>query len=164
MGRLYPSSAILLAGALVGACGTPAQPHAGEQTWIEAGAGTEAEVLTRHLRGLDVAMVEIDYRFAETYHAGADGNWPYAEYQAAKLRLAMDLALERRPGRAASARAFFYPALERVQAAVAEQDGTAFMAGMTAFAESCSGCHIAEDVPTFGVAMPPQRRSSVVPQ
>jgi hypothetical protein len=48
----------------------------------------------KQFRGLDVAMIEIGYRFGELYWAGQDRNWDYAKYQADKVRLALELALE----------------------------------------------------------------------
>jgi hypothetical protein len=148
---------------LLTGCDAHAPPAKREATWIDDGDEQQTAVLARHLRGLDVAMIEIDYRFAELYHAGVDGNWPYAEYQVGKLQLAMDLALERRPARAPSARALFSPALDRVNRAVEATDRAAFTSAMNVLAESCRGCHSAENVPSFGVSMPPQRRSSIIP-
>jgi hypothetical protein len=148
---------------LTAACDTATPQPEHEPTWSEAGGDQQPVVLARHLRGLDVAMIEIDYRFAELYHAGEDGNWPYAQYQVGKLQLAMDLALERRPARRPSAQAFFFPALAGVQRAVESAEDTAFASAMTALAEACMGCHSAENVPSFGTSMPPQRRSSIIP-
>ncbi|MEX1182632.1 MAG: hypothetical protein WEF86_05315 [Gemmatimonadota bacterium] len=147
---------------VIAGCDTAPSPAQDEPTWIESADDQQPDVLARHLRGLDVAMVEIDHRFAELYHAGQDGNWPYAQYQVGKLQLAMDLALERRPARATSAETYFYPALDSVSRSVSTQDGVRFMAAMSTLAESCRGCHVAENVPSFGVSMPPQRRSSIV--
>lgn len=135
-------------------------PDVGTPTWLDdASKGNEA--LARHLRGLDVAMVEIDYRYSELYWASEDGNWPYAAYQRDKLRLAMDLALERRPGRAASAESFFDPALEGVREAVEAQDPALFAERFANLTAACNACHAAEQVPSFEVRQPVERRSSI---
>src|SRR5688572_19353742 len=56
--------------------------------WLLASPGERNAQVERHFRGLDVAMMEVGYRFAELYFAGMDGNWPYAKYQAEKIDLA----------------------------------------------------------------------------
>jgi hypothetical protein len=153
----------------VAGCAPPVgEPSAGEPpreaTWLETADEGQAGVLSRHLRGLDVAMVEIDHRYAELYFAGQDRNWAYAVYQLNKLRLAMDLALERRPERAGSARAFFYPHVASLEEAVRQRDSEAFAERFQLFAQACSACHVAEQVPSFGVRLPGERRSSIVLQ
>jgi len=116
--------------------------------------------MEKHLRGLDVAMVELSYRYDELYWAGTDGNWEYAGYQAGKMRLALDNALERRPKRQASTAEIFFPALERVESAIAARDRKKFPAAFEAMTASCNACHAAEGVPTFRVAPPDDRTSS----
>jgi hypothetical protein len=137
------------------------QPAAGEPTWLESTGHEQAPTLARHLRGLDVAMVEIDHRYAELFFAAEDRNWPYAAYQIDKLRLVMDLAIQRRPRREASARAFYFPFLQKLEEAVLAEDAAAFANGFQAFTDACQACHVAEQVPTFGVRLPTERRSSI---
>lgn len=88
-------------------------------------------------------MMEVDHRFTVLHFAGLDRNWPYAAYQVEKLRLTMDLALERRPARAASVRAFFTPAIDAMEAAVVQEVSAAFAQGFTGLVAACNGCHAA---------------------
>jgi hypothetical protein len=153
----------------VTACGAAAGPDAErgsdrtgeEQTWLEASDDRLEVVLARQLRGLDVAMIEIDHRFAELYFAGQDGNWGYAEHQVEHMELALDLALERRPHRAASARGHFMPHLRRMAAVVEAEDADAFPAAFESLLNGCNACHRAEDEPSFVVGLPTQRRTSI---
>ena len=48
--------------------------------WIHGDSGQHWQTVEKHLRGLDVAMMEIGYRYAELYWAGMDSNWEYADY------------------------------------------------------------------------------------
>jgi hypothetical protein len=153
----------------VTACGVAAGPDAevesdraqGEQTWLEASDDHLEVVLARQLRGLDIAMIEIDHRFVELYFAGQDGNWGYAEHQVEHMELALDLALERRPHRATSARGHFMPHLRRMQAVVEAGDAAAFPAAFESLLHGCNACHRAEDEPSFVVGLPTQRRTSI---
>jgi hypothetical protein len=155
-----------LAALLATACGPGAsagEQRDGDRTWLESADGRLEEVLARQLRGLDVAMIEIDHRFAELYFAGQDGNWGYAEHQVEHMELALELALERRPHRAASARGHFFPHLRRITAVVEAEDAEAFPAAFEALRNGCNACHRAEDEPSFVVGVPTQRRTSIGP-
>ena len=90
------------ASATIGAC---RHDSAEKATWIRGDSQERWTTVERHLRGLDIAMVEIGYRYQELYWAGVDSNWEYATYQAKKIGLALENALERRPKRRASAKA-----------------------------------------------------------
>ena len=65
-----------------------------KNTWIRGDSHERWMTIGRHLRGLDVAMVEIGYRYQELYWAGVDSNWEYADYQVKKIDLALENALE----------------------------------------------------------------------
>jgi hypothetical protein len=134
-----------------------------EPTWIGERGESLEQVTARQLRGLDVAMIEMDHRYAELYFAAEDGNWPYAEHQIEHMRLALDLALERRPARSRSAQGNFYPVLEPLEAAVAAEDPEAFARAFEGLRRACNTCHQAEGEPTFTVGIPTQRRSSIRP-
>ena len=41
--------------------------------------------IEKHLRGLDVAMTEIGYRYGELHVAARERNWDYAKYQTEKI-------------------------------------------------------------------------------
>jgi hypothetical protein len=123
-------------------------PHAGEDRFA---------TIERHLRGLDVAMVEIGYRYSELHFAVADRNWGYADYQAGKIELALNLAVERRPARAASAGAFLAEDWPSVTAGIGSRDVGRAEAAMKLLRTACMKCHVAESVPHLTV-QPPERR------
>ena len=134
-------------------------PTAG--AWLKPAPEERVRQLERHLRGTDVAMWEIGYRFTELFYAGEDGNWDYAKYQAEKIDLALHLALERRPKRAQSAQPFLNDDLPAVQHAIAARDTTAFRGAMDRLRAACVRCHTDEKLPFFTVE-PPERRVSPV--
>ena len=67
--------------------------------WLTGTADEKFARIEKHLRGLDVSMAEIGYRYAELLAAGKARNWDYAQYQAEKIDLSLRLAIERRPRR-----------------------------------------------------------------
>jgi hypothetical protein len=152
---------VLLHGACTnGGRGAPA-PEIASTTWLKGDTGDQMMAIEKQLRGLDVAMVEIGYRFGELYWAGQDRNWDYARYQADKVKLALELALERRPKRAASARPFLTEDLPAVVAAIDAKDAGRYRDALERLRTSCAKCHVAESVPFF-TAQFPERRTSVI--
>lgn len=129
--------------------------------WLRGTAGEQLRGVERQLRGLDVAMAEIGYRFTELHFAGQDRNWDYAKYQAEKIELALRLALERRPQRARSAQPFLEEDLPAVRAAIAGRDPAAFAAAMERLRTACMKCHAEESVPYFTVELPQQRLAPI---
>lgn len=143
---------------------TVAEPrvHPDGTAWIFPGDDdARLERIARQLRGLDVAMVEVGYRYGELTWAARDGNFGYARYQVAKIRTSITNALERRPRRAASAAAFEAP-LAEVERAVEARDGAALDASLVGLTAACNTCHVAEDVAFITVAPPALRLSPVV--
>lgn len=157
------ASATLLIAALAGAC-NGAPPAQGNGSWIDETGDPPGQVIARQFGGMSAAMVEIDHRYAELYFAGQDGNWAYADHQVEHMIEAMDLALERRPGRAETARSYFYPPLERLEEAIEAEDGAAFEAAFEALRQACNACHQAEDEAGMHVRVPTQRRTSIGPE
>ena len=133
---------------------------AGKNDWIVPDSDSDPDprfqTVARHLRGLDMAMVEIGYRYQEVYRGSQQQNWPYVVYQVTKIGLALNNALERRPKRSASAHALFFPELERFAGLVDAQDEAAAGAGFDALTASCNACHQAEGVASFVVTPPPE--------
>jgi hypothetical protein len=136
-----------------------AQAGAGE--WLKGTPGEQLRTVEKQLRGLDVAMAEIGYRFTELYFAGQDRNWDYAKYQAEKMDLTLRLALERRPKRAASAQPFLKEDLPFVQQAIESGDPAGFRQAMERLRTACMKCHAEENVPYFTVEFPERRISPV---
>jgi len=130
-------------------------------TWLEGATDDQMTAIERQLRGLDIAMIEIGYRFGELYWAGQDRNWDYAKYQADKVRLVLELAVERRPKRAASAQPFLTEDLPAVVAAIEAKDSDRYQLALERLRTACAKCHVAESVPFF-TAQFPERRVSVI--
>jgi hypothetical protein len=129
--------------------------------WLQAAPQDRVRQLERHLRGTDVAMWEIGYRFNELFFAGNDGNWDYAKYQAEKIDLALRLALERRPKRAQSAQPFLNHDMPAVQKAIAAGDPAAFREAIERLRAGCVRCHTDEKLPFFTVELPERHVSPV---
>lgn len=130
-------------------------------SWITGDTDQKFAKVAKHLRGLDVAMVEIGYRYGELSWAGRDQNWPFAAYQLDKISLALSQAVERRPKRAASA-AMLDPALQAVKRAVGAKDSAGFQTAFETLTQTCNTCHATEQVPFMKVAPPQQRSSPIV--
>jgi len=129
--------------------------------WLKSAPEERVRQLEKHLRGTDVAMWEIGYRFTELFYAGEDGNWDYAKYQAEKIDLALRLALERRPKRAQSAQPFLNNDLPAVHQAIAARDPAAFRDAIERLRAGCVRCHTDEKLPFFTVELPQRRVSPV---
>jgi hypothetical protein len=129
--------------------------------WLTESQGDKFEAIERHLRGLDMTMVEIGYRFTELNFAGLDRNWGYAQYQLDKIDLALRNGLERRPARAPSSQEFLNEALPRIRAIVDRQDRDGFEAGMERLRVSCMECHVLENTPHFTVQIPERRLAPI---
>ena len=130
-------------------------------TWIRGDPSVRWTTVARQLRGLDVAMVEIGYRYQELHWAGVDSNWEYADYQLKKIDLALENALERRPKRRASAEAVFAPSSRELKQAIALKQLPGFEEGFSGMTTACNSCHVSEGVASFYVELPTDRRSSI---
>jgi hypothetical protein len=129
--------------------------------WIQGSSEERFELVSKHLRGLDMAMVETGYRYSELYWAGRDRNWEFAAYQLDKIRYTLELGLERRPKRAASAQVFLAAALPQMKEAIERKDAEFFNQRFTAFTAACNTCHAMEKVAFMQVAPPRQRLSPI---
>lgn len=132
-----------------------------KNNWIHGDSGQRWTTVERHLRGLDVAMVEIGYRYQELYWAGVESNWEYADYQLTKLRLSLANALERRPKRRASAEKLFLPLLDDMKRAVVGKERAGFEENFARLTAACNSCHSAESVASFRVDVPTERPSPI---
>jgi hypothetical protein len=156
-------AAVTLSLMALGAARRAAAPAVAETEWLRGTTGEKLQEIERQLRGLDVAMIEVGYRFTELYFAGQDGNWDYAKYQTEKIGTALERALVRRPKRAASAAPFVNEDLPAVMEVVERRDAAGFLPIMERLRTSCMKCHVSEDVPYFTVELPEARLSSIRP-
>ena len=136
-------------------------PAGTSPAWIRGDPDERFGIVEKHLRGLDVAMAEIGYRYAELFFAAQDRNWDYADYQMDKIELALKLAVERRPKRAASASAFFAEEWAAVEAGVRSRQPDQARHALERLRTACMKCHVAEQVPFFTVQVPEQRQTSI---
>jgi len=129
--------------------------------WLVGDLGRKFVLIEKHLRGLDVTMVEVGQRYVELYWAGKDRNWGYAEYQLGKIELALSNGVERRPKRAASARMLEGP-IQQLKESISGKDTRAFEDRFVGLTAICNACHQAEQVPFVTIAPPTLRTSPVV--
>ena len=158
--RLHPTAVVWVA-LVLAACSKADPPPSAEDWLTRAADGDERfRLVSKHLRGFDVAMLEVGHRYAELYWAGQDANWDYANYQVEKIRIAVANGVERRPKRAASAK-MLEPSLDALAAAVRDKDAQAFSGRFDALTATCNACHVAESV-SFVTVVPPVHRTTVV--
>lgn len=138
-----------------------APPPAATNDWLTGGPEERFALISKQLRGFDVAMVETGYRYTELFWAGQDRNWGFAEYQVDKIRTAIEYGLERRPKRAASAQTFLTNALPAIKEAVLKKDPAVFKERFAALTTACNVCHALEKMPFVTVQPPEQRHSPV---
>jgi hypothetical protein len=129
--------------------------------WVQGNTQQQIKTIEKHFRGLDVAMIEIDYRYRELFWAGKDQNWDYGLYQVDKIKLSLENALERRPKRAASAQHFLQTVLPQIKTSFEGMDTAVFKKDFEMLTLNCNSCHIAEKVPHFNVQPPVERFSSI---
>lgn len=142
---------------LICAC-APAEPRpAGADGWLSGDTHQKLDTVAAHLRGMDVAMVEIGHRYAELYWAGQDENWAYAAYQVDKIRTAPELAMARRAKRSASAEPFLTGLIPMMEQAVAARGARRFADAFETMTVGCNTCHAAEDLGHIRIGPPKQR-------
>lgn len=81
---------------IAGCTRAPAPIASGEGGWLAGTTDQKLDTIAQQLRGFDMAMVETGYRYNELYWAAEDRNWGYAQYQAQKIRTAIENGLQRR--------------------------------------------------------------------
>jgi hypothetical protein len=118
-------------------------------SWLLGTVDEKLAQIERHLRGLDVSMAEISYRYGELLFAAKTLNWQYAQYQTEKIELSLRLAIERRPLRAKSAQPFLDESLPPVLTAIKAQDDNLLTASLEQLHAGCVQCHQAENVLYF---------------
>ena len=128
--------------------------------WLRGDIDRRFALVAKHLRGFDMAMVEVGHRYTELYWASRDRNWEYAAYQLGKIETAVANGVERRPQRAASAR-MLAAAVMQVRAAIDGHDHSALDTAIGTLTATCNACHQAERVPFIHVAPPSVRLSPV---
>ena len=131
-----------------------AQPVAtaepGTTAWLKGPDDEKLGQIERQLRGFDVTMVEVGYRYDELVAAAKNRNWEYARYQTEKIEHAIRLGLERRPKRAKSATPFLTDAIPPVMDAIKARHPEQLEVAVRELHTGCIECHRAENVLFMG--------------
>ena len=127
-------------------------------------ADKQMDAIDRQLRGFDMAMVEVGYRYTEMYFGAMEGNWDYALYTGEKLAWAMENGFERRPKRRPNGEAIFLkggPYGQLIEA-IKKKDLTLFKQRFDVLREACNACHAAEKVAFIRVGIPTYKQTPIV--
>lgn len=145
--------------AIAQAPGSP--PAAG---WLKAlPPDKQIEAIDRQLRGFDMAIIEVGYRYTEMYFGAAEGNWDYALYTGEKLGWAMRNGFERRPKRLLNGKEIFFKgAYPQVLEAIRKKDLRQFNERFEEMTIQCNACHVAQQVPFMVVGKPTRRLTPLV--
>lgn len=124
----------------------PAAPSAGgkHDPWLKGTADEKFGRVQEHLRGLDIVMFEVSWRYGELLAAAKAKNWEYADYQTKKIRQTLSLGLERRPKREPSAKAFLTEDLPPTLDAIKAKDEVKLAKALETLHNGCIRCHRAE--------------------
>jgi hypothetical protein len=149
IGARVTSMRALVPGARADPAQVKAPPGTPPTPWLKGTADEKFAQIERHLRGLDVTMAEIGYRYGELLQAGMSRNWEYAQYQTEKIDLSLRLAVERRPKRAKSSETFLNENLPPMLEAIKSKNGDRLDVALEKLHAGCVQCHRTENVLHF---------------
>ena len=138
-----------------------ASPKPQATAWLSGSDEERFDRVARQMRGFDLAMMEVGYRYTELHWAGQDRNWDYAKYQCEKIQHVIELAMERRTNRAPSAQWFLTNAIPPMKAAIESRDAAKVDSQWKIFTAACNTCHAMEKMPFITVQTPERRLSPV---
>lgn len=166
--RVHPLlTHFLLVGFVAAGCGQEAPPPLegegeGGAAWISGTVDERFQQVGEQFAGFSSAMFEVAHRYTELHWAVEDGNWRYADYQVDKIAGAIERGIERRPGRAESARTHFLgDPVARMRAVLEGGDRAAIEQELRELTGACNQCHVAEGMEFVQVVPPPERASVV---
>ena len=142
-----PILLVLLIMALLSCTQTQA-PHA----WLEGDEHQRIDTVARHLRGNDLVMWEVNYRYNKLYEAIKTSNNEYALYQLKKIKLTMANGAERRSKRKKSYEWFFANAIPPMEQAIIDKKDP--MSEFKVFTSKCVTCHTMENVAYMPIKLP----------
>jgi len=128
--------------------------------WLMLQKGTDARFksIQKQLRGFDLAMVEVGYRFNEFYFALKDKNYDLAEYHWDKIKKAIENGIIRRPKRAMNSKTMFLDTQYfMMKKALKSKDAKQIWKQYEKTKVVCNACHNAERVPFINVVDPQYR-------
>ena len=116
------------------------------------------KAIQKQLRGFDLAMVEVGYRFNSFYFAIKDKNYDLAHYQLDKIKKAIENGIQRRPKRKENSKAMFLDTQYKSMKAVLEKKNEKeIWQEYEKTKRMCNACHAAENVPFIKVVDPKYR-------
>lgn len=126
-------------------------------------ADQQIDAIDRQLRGFDMAMFEVNYRYTEMYFGAIEGNWDYALYTGEKIAWALENGFQRRPKRRANGEAIFLKgAYPPVLDAIKKKDVALFKQRFDTLRSACNACHAAEGVQFVRVGIPAIKQTPIV--
>lgn len=127
--------------------------------WVLAGSHDERFVrLAGQLRGWDVTMVEVGYRYSMLYWAGLDRNWEFGRYQIKKMVEAIGAGVVRRPEYRDRVR-MLDGAIANMNATLAAHDDGQVKQRFAELTAVCNACHQATEHPWIQIRTPTVRVS-----
>ncbi len=114
--------------------------------------------IQKQLRGFDLAMVEVGYRFNSFYFAIQDKNYDLAHYQWDKIKKAIENGTQRRPKRKSNSEMMFLDTqYKTMKTALNKKDEQGIWKEYEQTKQICNACHVAEKVPFIKVIDPKYR-------
>ncbi len=113
---------------------------------LSATACVHSKAAPASVPGMGDLMSAVQRQHAKLWFAGEAGNWPLAAYEMDELKEGFGAAVRLHPIHKGAAVAellpsYIDPALEALDAAIAEQDPAAFERAFDSLTTSCNGCH-----------------------
>ncbi len=131
-----------------------------KSNWLLDTNSTDAKFhkIQKQLRGFDLAMVEVGYRFNGFYFAIKDKNYPLANYHWDKIKKAIENGIIRRPKREGNSKAMFLDSeYKSMKEALSSGDDKKIWEEYGKAKGVCNACHKAERVPFIEVIDPEHR-------
>lgn len=144
------ASALVIAGLSVATPAVADSPPATSGGWLldEKDADKRMQLIQEQFGGFGTAMREVGERWNSIHAALERNNLELAVHHWEELHEAMEHGVVRRPGRKASADAYFFNSLyDDVKQDFESGDPERAWRGFEKGRESCMGCHVAEQMP-----------------
>lgn len=114
--------------------------------------------IQKQLRGFDLAMVEVGYRFNSFYFAIGDKNYDLAHYQWDKIKKAIENGVQRREKRKSNSETMFLDTqYKTMKTALNNKNEKSVLKEYEQTKQICNACHVAEKVPFIKVIDPKYR-------
>lgn len=125
---------------------TQSSKDAGKDGWLKGTTDEKIDKVANQLRGFDICMMEMNYRYKQYYESAKDSNYQYALYQLDKMKESILKASERRPKRNQSAQWFVTTILTRLQTQIDSSKSVSLPQDFQVLKNGCKSCHAMEKV------------------